>query len=55
VGLAIATGYLVGTPVVTAVVALGLVLMLKTLGYRAQIGWLYRRSAATVGILVHAG
>lgn len=42
VGLAIATGNFAGTPVVTAVVAFGLVTMLGTLGCAAVIGRLYR-------------
>jgi bile acid:Na+ symporter, BASS family len=49
VGLAIATGNFAGKPVVTAVVAFGLVSMLGTLGCAALIGSLSGRSAVPLG------
>jgi BASS family bile acid:Na+ symporter len=55
VGLAIATGNFAGKPVVTAVVAYGLVSMLGTLGCAALIGSLSRRSAGPVGQDTGAG
>jgi BASS family bile acid:Na+ symporter len=45
VGLAIATGNFAGTPVVTAVVAYGLVSMLGTLGIAAILGRMRRPAA----------
>jgi BASS family bile acid:Na+ symporter len=47
VGLAIATGNFGGTPVVTAVVAYGLLSMLGTLGCAAAIGAIYRAPVRT--------
>jgi BASS family bile acid:Na+ symporter len=49
VGLAIATGNFTGTPVVTAVVAYGLVSMLGTIGCAALIGRIDRARTNTAG------
>lgn len=50
VGLAIATGNFAGTPVVTAVVAYGLVSMLGTIGCAVAIGRLCRTETVAAGI-----